>query len=324
MMLQEKSTSLSGLRSVLKARETPIFILVIVFSIILSVMSPYFLTYANLRTTLIALSLEIVVMIGVCLTLIGGGMDISVGSVLGLGSAVVGLLLSNGFSPFIAIILALLVTSFAGSLNGWLITRFKIPAIIITLGMFNVARGLAYVLTKGVPATGFPEIFSFIGQGRIWIIPVPVIIAIVLLVVFAYALKNVTFFHQLYFIGSNNEAARLSGIKIDKITMIIYTISGFLAGLAGIIMASRLSCAQPGFGEGYEFRVITAALIGGVSLSGGKGTLKGAAIGALFMAVVNNSLTLLDVSIFWQKVALGALLLFAVVADQVIQKRRGG
>ncbi len=329
--MQSKSIDRQGNRlgsemffSLLRSREVPIMALVVVLSLLLTIASPYFMTYANIRATFIGLSIEVILMIGVSLSMIGGGVDISVGSVLGLGSACVGVLMSAGLNPWVACLATVAVTTGVGAANGCLITRLKIPAMIVTLGTFNVARGAAYVLTQGVPATGFPDSFGLIGQGSVGRLPISVIIAAVLLLLATLALRHVTFFHQLYFIGNNPTAARLSGIDVDRVTLAVYSISGFLAGVAGIIMASRLGCAQPSFGEGFEFRVITAALIGGISLSGGKGRLQGAAVGALFMALVNNAMILVDISIFWQKVAVGSLLLLAVIIDRLVYGKQVG
>ena len=307
---------------VVRMRESAIILVIALAFISLSLASPFFLTSMNLRALFVGISLDAIIVVGVTMGLILGGLDISVGSVLGLGAAVVGTLIRAGMNPFLAALLTIGSGGVVGCVNGFFVTKLGIKAIIVTLGMFNVARGLAFVITRGVPVTGFPKVFSVLGRGTLGPVPVPIVIMLVILVVFSFLMKKVRFFHQLYFVGSNENAARFSGIAVNRARFVSMVISGSLAALAGVLMASRLSSVQPNYGIGTEFRVIAGALIGGVSLDGGRGTIIGASLGVLFMGLVNNALILLGVSVVWQKVVLGSFLLLAVVVDTILSKRR--
>jgi len=306
----------------LKLRELTIMLVIVVAFIVLSIVSPYFLTAMNLRSLFVGISLDVIIAVGVTMGLVLGAMDISVGSLLGLSAATVGILLRGGMNPILASTIAIGVGGAAGCVNGLVVTQLRINAIIVTLAMFNAARGLAFVVTKGVPVTGFPSGFAVLGRGWVGPIPVPVFIMLLIVVAFSFLMRKTAFFHKMYFVGSNPTAAHLSGISIKKTRFAALVISGLLAGLAGVIMASRLSSVQPDYGTGTAFRVIAGALIGGVSLDGGRGTVFGAALGVLFMGLVNNALILLGVSVVWQKVVLGGFLLLAVVVDKALASRR--
>jgi ribose transport system permease protein len=306
----------------LRLREATILFIIIVTFCVLSILSPYFLTETNLRSVFIGISLDCMIAVGVTMGLVLRAMDISVGSVLGMCAALCGVLLKMGFHPLAASLVSIGAGGVAGCLNGLFITRLNINAIIVTLAMFNVARGMAYVITGGVPVTGFPKSFAVLGRGFLGPIPVPVFIMVIILAAFAFLMRWNVFFHQMYFVGSNPTAAALSGINVKRARFIALALSGILAGLAGVILASRLSSVQPDYGAGTEFRVITGALIGGVSLDGGRGTVLGAALGVLFMGLVNNALILLGVSVVWQKVVVGGLLLAAVVIDRLMSTEK--
>jgi len=310
-----------GLR-LLRFREMTILLVILLSFIVMASVSPYFLTAMNLRSLFVGISLDVIIAVGVTMGLVLGSMDISVGSVLGLSAATVGILLRGGMNPVLASVIATGVGGAAGCVSGLVVTQLRINAIIVTLAMFNAARGLAFVVTKGVPVTGFPSSFAVLGRGWIGPIPVPVFIMLVIIIAFSFLMRKASFFHKMYFVGSNPTAAQLSGISIRKTRFAALVISGLLAGLAGVIMASRLSSVQPDYGAGTAFRVIAGALIGGVSLDGGRGTVFGAALGVLFMGIVNNALILLGVSVVWQKVVLGGFLLLAVVVDKALASRR--
>jgi len=310
------------LRRTFRYREFAIVLVILLAFAGLSIASPFFLTAMNLRSLFVGISLDVIIAVGMTMGLVLGCLDVSVGSVLGLGAAAVGSLIRTGINPFLASAMAVGVGGAAGSVNGFFVTKLGINAIIVTLGMFNVARGLAFVVTRGVPVTGFPRVFTILGRGQIGPIPVPIVIMVLLVAIFGFLMRRSRFFHQMYFVGSNEEAARLSGISVKRARFASMVISGCLAGLAGVLMASRLSSVQPDYGAGTAFRVVAGALIGGVSLDGGRGTVFGASLGVLFMGLVNNALILLGVSIVWQKVVLGAFLLLAVAVDRLLSRRR--
>ena len=309
-------------RRTVRYREFAIVLVILLTFVSLSLASPYFLTRMNLRSLFVGISLDVIIAVGMTMGLILGCLDVSVGSVLGLGAAAVGSLIRVGINPFFASAMAIVVGGAAGCVNGFFVTKLGINAIIVTLGMFNVARGLAFVITRGVPVTGFPKAFTILGRGHIGPIPIPIVIMVLLVAIFAFLMRRSRFFHQMFFVGSNEKAARLSGIAVKRARFVSMVISGSLAALAGVLMASRLSSVQPDYGAGTAFRVVAGALIGGVSLDGGRGSVFGASLGVLFMGLVNNALILLGVSVVWQKVVLGAFLLLAVAVDRLMSRRR--
>ncbi len=287
--------------------------------------SPYFFTLENLLAIGLQMSVVAIMALGQIPIIIAGGIDLSAGSVLGLAGVVACLLLQNG-QPFIVALLAALLTGIAcGALNGFFITRGKLPPFIATLGMMGIARGLALIITGGVPIFGLPASFAALGGGRfLQILPVPILITIVVGVFTHLALAHTRLGRHAFAIGGNAEAARLAGVAVNRSKQILYIFCGALSGLAGLILASRLNSGQPTAGTGYELDVIAACVIGGASLSGGEGTVAGALIGALIMGVLRNGCNLLDISAFWQQVAIGAIIIIAVFIDQTRRARVEG
>lgn len=284
--------------------------------------SPYFFTLENLLAIGLQMSVVAIMALGQIPIIIAGGIDLSAGSVLGLAGVAACLLLQNG-QPFIVALLAALLTGIAcGALNGFFITRGKLPPFIATLGMMGIARGLALIITGGVPIFGLPASFAALGGGRfLQILPLPILITIVVGVFTHLALAHTRLGRHAFAIGGNAEAARLAGVAVNRSKQILYIFCGALSGLAGLILASRLNSGQPTAGTGYELDVIAACVIGGASLSGGEGTVAGALIGALIMGVLRNGCNLLDISAFWQQVAIGAIIIIAVFIDQTRRAR---
>ncbi|MCU0645615.1 MAG: ABC transporter permease, partial [bacterium] len=232
------------------------------------------------------------------------------------------MLISGGMNMVLASVIGIGIGSFCGFINGFLTAVGKLPPFISTLGMMGIARGMALIITKGVPIFGLPEQFSVLGNGRfLGILPIPVLITIILGIIGHIVLTKTPFGRYSYAIGSNFEAARLSGIRTTRNLIYIYLLGGFLYGFSGVILASRLSTGQPTSGLGYELDVIAACVIGGASLSGGSGTIWGAILGALLIGVLRNGSNLLDISAFWQQVAIGTIIVIAVFVDQR-QKRK--
>ncbi len=299
--------------------------------VVLSFLSDRFLTGENAWNVMRQISVNVVISVGMTLVILTGGIDLSVGSILALSGAVTaGMLkfgaeipdmnLFVGFTLVGALVGGTLAGTFLGWFNGFTITRFKVPPFVATLAMLTIARGLTMLWTGGFPITGLDENMAFIGTGWFLGIPMPVWISAVV-VLMAVVLTNKTILgRHIYAIGGNEIAAQLSGLKIKKVKLIVYSIAGALSAVGGIIVTSRLDSAQPNAGMGFELDSIAAVVIGGTSLSGGKGTIMGTVQGALIIGILNNGLVLLNVSPFWQQVIKGFVILLAVVVEKFNSK----
>lgn len=289
----------------------------------LTIKSPSFRTMENILSIGLQISVIAIMSIGEVWIIISGGIDLSVGSIMALSGVVTTMMIAAGFDIFISSLCGILVGAFCGFINGFLTAVGKLPPFISTLGMMGIARGVALIITKGVPVFGLPDSFSLLGNGRLLqILPIPVLITLLLGFMGHIILTKTPFGRYTYALGSNFEAARLSGIRTTRNLVYIYLLGGFLYGAAGIILASRLSTGQPTSGTGYELDVIAACVIGGASLSGGSGTIWGAILGALLIGVLRNGSNLLDISAFWQQVAIGTIIVIAVFIDQYHKKNR--
>ncbi len=300
------------------------FISLILMGAVLTILSPYFLTLDNLLAIGLQMSVIAIMAIGQMMVIISAGIDLSVGSVLALSGVVCTSLMALGYPISLAIPAGAAVGLLCGAINGLLISRGRIPPFIATLGMMGIARGMALIISGGVgiQLLELPESFKFIGGGRVLgIVPVPVILTLVLALSGFLLLKYTRLGRYTYAIGSNVEAVRLSGVNVNRCITWIYAISGLMCGLAGVILSSRLRSGQPTAGTGWELDVIAACVIGGASLSGGEGTILGALIGAMIMGVLRNGCNLLDISAFWQQVAIGAVIVIAVFIDQYRHRR---
>ncbi len=309
------------MKKVFQIKEIGILIILLVLMGFLGITTHSFLTSENLLTALLNISFIAIMAFGETMVIITAGIDLSVGSMLGISSVVIALLLHDyHMAMFPAIISGLAIGTIMGFINGVLVTKIKLPPFIATMGMLSVGRGLAYVLTGGWPISPFPEAFTNIGQGKIFSIPNPVIFMIVLAIVSHIFLKYTVIGRRIYAVGGNADAARLSGVKVDKILILVYAIAGFFAGISGFLMTAWLGVGQANAGQGYELDVIAAAVIGGTSLMGGEGTILGTILGAAIMGILRNGLILLGVSSFWQQVAIGVVIIFAIAFDRL----RGG
>ncbi len=303
------------------------------FALILMVMamslaSHSFLTTDNVFNVLRQISINLCLSLGMTLVILSGGIDLSVGSILALSGAVAAGLLKNGLAihplnllvQFMvpgAIVAGALTGAALGWINGACITWLRLPPFVATLGMLSIARGLTMLWTGGFPITGLGDAFDFAGTGRLWIIPVPVWISAGLVLLFIGLTLRTRFGRHLYAVGGNERAAALSGLSVRRIKIMVYTLCGTLAGLAGLLVTARLDSATPNAGIGYELDSIAAVVIGGTSLSGGKGSIAGTVLGCLIIGVLNNGLFLLNVSPFWQQVIKGAVILAAVAVDKI-------
>ncbi|WP_297088081.1 ribose ABC transporter permease [uncultured Draconibacterium sp.] len=308
-------------------------IALVVMCVALSFLSDRFLTTENTWNVMRQISVNMVISVGMTLVILTGGIDLSVGSILALAGAVTAGMLKFGaeiesvnayigFTLLGALVGGTLVGTFLGWFNGITITRFKVPPFVATLAMLTIARGLTMLWTGGFPITGLGDNMAFIGTGWFLGIPMPVWISAVVVLAAVVLTKRTTLGRHIYAIGGNETAAKLSGLKINRIKVIVYSIAGALAGIGGILVTSRLDSAQPNAGFGFELDSIAAVVIGGTSLSGGKGTIMGTVQGALIIGVLNNGLVLLNVSPFWQQVIKGFVILLAVVIEKINSKEK--
>jgi len=290
--------------------------------ITMSLLSPYFLSISNFLNILLATSVIGILAIGSTFVISSAGLDLSVGSVMGL-AGVAGAVVMNqlGLNWVFGILACIIAGGIAGFFNGQLVTRAKIPAFIVTLGMLGVARGTALLLCDGKPIYGLSNEFLFLGQGRPFGIPFPVVIFIVVALITHYILASTKFGKHTLVIGDNQIAAVAMGININRHKVQLYALSGGLAGLAGMIFTSRVNAGDPTAGLNYELTAITAAIIGGTNLFGGKGSIIGTFIGALIMGVLQNGLNLLAVQSYYQRMAIGAVLILAVWFDQINRQK---
>lgn len=311
-----------ALRKVITSQGMGVFVALMLICVVLSFLSPFFLTGPNLLNIGSSVAIIGIVASGATLVMLSGGLDISIGSIVALSGVTAGQFLNLTGSWGIAVVAGLIGGAVAGFFNGVLVTVFHINPLIATLGTLSVYRGLAYIVAGGVAVpTSSPE-FLAIGTGRVFGIPSTLIIMVVIFLIVAVVLKSTVVGRNLYAIGGNPEAAKLAGIAVDRYKLGLYTASGLLGGVAGIVLSARLGSAQPMAGLGLELDGIAAAVLGGVALAGGIGTIGGTVLGVLVLGVVNNGLNILQVDSFYQYIARGGVLLIAVALDQVSVQRR--
>lgn len=316
-MLREVTKLLkSNTQSVLQKIGPLIGLLLIV--IIISIMSPNFLTLNNLLNVLRQVSINALIAFGMTFVILTGGIDLSVGSILALTGAVTAGLMAGGMDPLLAMFLGLLLGAVLGAINGVIIAKGKVAPFIATLATMTIYRGLTLVYTEGKPISGLgdSQAFQLLGKGYFFGIPVPVITMAITFGILYFILKKTTFGRRVYAVGGNEEASRLSGISVDRIKIYVYALTGMLAALAAMILTSRLNSAQPTAGNMFELDAIAAVVLGGTSLTGGRGWIVGTLIGALIIGVLNNGLNLIGVSSFFQQVVKGAVILVAVLLDR--------
>ena len=315
---------LDTMRNWLKIRELNILSVLILVGIVISIFSPYFLTTNNLMGVFRSFSLVGIMSIGMMLVIITGGIDLSVGSVMGLSSLMTALAFQHGLGPLPAVLSGLCAGLMVGAFNGFLITWIQLPPFIATLGTLSIGRGLMYIITKGVPLTpDVPDSFTFIGQGYFGFVPVPVVIMLLLTVCFSILMRRTRFGRHVYATGGNEVAARLSGVRTHRIKFTVYALSGLIAALAGVVSFSRFVSAEPASGFGAELDVIAAAAIGGASLSGGVGSVEGAIIGAALAGIITNGVVLLNIDTYAQQAITGCVILIAVSIDIWRVRRKG-
>ena len=314
----------SLLARLFEARETGLVLIILVLFLLMSFASPHFLTWPNMRAMTMAFSVEAIVVVGMTILLISGGIDLSVGSVTALAMVIAGLLFLNGVNPWVAALIAIAACAGIGAIIGFFVTVVGLHHFIVTLAAMVIARGLCLLGTGGRPLGLFelPENFKWIGIGAIGVVPVAIVIFAVVVVVFDFLLRRTTAFRLVYYTGSTEKAAAYSGIRTKRVIFLTTVLCSTLCGVAGIIYMARFGSAQPTFGVGMELNVIAAAVIGGASLSGGKGTILGAILGTILLSLVSSSLALLNVSVYWQDIIRGSILLSAVTFDHYLVRRQ--
>jgi ribose transport system permease protein len=306
----------------IELRELLLLVLIALVIIVMSFASPFFLSLSNFRAMAAGLVPTGIIVVGMTYLLVCGGFDLSVGSVLALASTICAYLLTLGWGIPEAVVATLVVGAVFGVANGLLVTGLGINPLIATLGSMSVARGIALIMTEGFSLSKLPKSFGLAGNSEVLGMPLIVWIMLLVVVVGDIGLRRTTYFRQVYFIGNNEQAARLSGINVSAVRVTTYALAGVLAALAGVLLASRLMSGTPTAGNGLELQVLAAAVIGGASLKGGEGTVFGAFLGAVFMALVNNAMTMLAVSIYWQMLVTGVILVAAVGIDMIGRRRR--
>ncbi len=305
-----------GLRKALRSREMSLAIVILVVIAGLSLLKPEaFISWKNFEAITNGMVYDLFLAAGLTIVLILWGIDLSVGSVMALTGVITALLLRGGVPIPIAVLLGLATSMACGTINGFLVARFRIAPFIVTLAMMAMARGLATVLTSGYYLSGLPASFLLLGRGRIAGVSISVLVVGVILLALEVLFRRWKPLHQMYFVGTNPEAARLSGLRTWLVTMTGYIMSSTLAGFAAIFMTSRLAMGFAGFGLQAELRAIAAAVLGGASFAGGSGTILGATLGVTLLALINNGFVLLNGSPDWQQAVSGMILLVAVGVD---------
>jgi ribose transport system permease protein len=291
--------------------------------VMLTFLSPSFLTSGNILNVLRQVSTNANIALGMTLVILTGGIDLSVGSTMALaGTMSAGFIALSGLPVWMAISLGLFVGIIVGLFNGFVITKTGMPPFIVTMAMTSMARGLVYVYTNGLPVRTLDPIYNMVGNGYLGSIPLPVIYTAVLYIGVMILLYQTKLGRHIYAVGGNREAARFSGINIARVEMVVYTLVGFLSAVSGIVLCARMYSGQPTIGQGYELDAIAAVILGGTSFTGGVGTIGGTMIGVLVIGFLNNGLNILGVSSFWQLIIKGVIILLAVYIDILKKKSR--
>jgi len=299
------------------------FIALLAICFILSLLTDKFLTGKNLISVMRQSSINSILAAGMTFVIISGGIDLSVGAIVALSTAIMGdLVVNTGLNPFLGMAVALLLGLTAGAIQGLIIAKVKIPPFIVTLGGMTIWRGIALEYVNGSNVYGLPAPLVWLGGGDVLGIPSPVLMALLVYLVSSFLLKKTKFGTYTYAIGGNETAARLSGINIDKVLILIYSFGGFLCGISGILIAGRINATSAVVGTGYELDAIAAVAIGGTSMSGGKGIIWGTLIGALVMGVIRNGLNLMRVSPYYQQIIIGVVIVGAVSIDALRRSRK--
>ena len=308
-------------KTIINKPEINVLIALIALCVFMTIASPYFLTAKNLINILRQFSLIAILAVGEGLIIITGGIDLSVGTAVGFTACFAGWIAKSGAGAEVTLIGILVIGAVVGLSNGLLVTKVGVPPFISTLGMMSITKGLSLLMTWGVPIHYEPTWISVFGGAEIGIIPVTVIVMIVIVAIGIIFSTSTTIGKNVYAVGNNEKAAKLSGIRVERTKITVYTITGVLAGICGLILMGQMNGSDAFYGNGYELDVIAAVVIGGVSLSGGEGNLAGLLVGAALMGVLKNAFVLLAVPGYWQTVAIGVVTIGAVAIDSLRKKR---
>ena len=316
MMNEKKPTAGNSILSVFTGNTGIIGVLVIL-CVIVALATDKFLTPGNIISVLRQISINTYIALGMTLIIILGHIDLAVGAIVAMsGTLTVGFVVNQGMPIGVAIAAGVAIGILAGLIGGVVVSKFRVPAFIITMAMMNVCNGIAYVYSGGQSTRITDKFFIAIGTGYLFnIIPLPVVYMIILIAVFSFLLSKTKFGTYVYAIGGNREAARLSGVPIKKVEIIVFTLSGALAAFAGLVLASRMYSGQPSVGSGYEMDAIAACVLGGTSMAGGRGRISGTVFGAMVIGIISNGLNLIGVSSYWQLIVKGLIIACAVVLD---------
>ena len=315
-MNQNKNRTTNPIVGIVK-NNVGILSVLVLLCVIVSIATSKFLKPNNLISVLRQISINAYIALGMTLIIILGHIDLSVGAIVAMsGTLTVGFIVTQGLPIPVAILLGILLGMVAGLISGMIVTYFRVPAFIITMAMMNVCSGVAYVYSGGQATRINDDFFSAIGTGYLFnTIPLPVVYMIILIIVISFLLGKTKFGTYIYAIGGNREAARLSGVPIKKVEIAVFTISGVLSAFAGLVLCSRMYSGQPSVGSGYELDAIAACVLGGTSMSGGKGRISGTIFGAMVIGIISNGLNLIGVSSYWQLIVKGLIIACAVLLD---------
>ena len=306
-------------------REFGIILIILILAVIVTLRAPVFLTLGNFKDILLDISILVIVALAQTMVILTHGIDLSVGSVIGLVAMMVAFTIkANPTIPLVVVVLlGMALGAILGSFNGLIIAIGKVPPIIATLGTLSIYRGMIFLYSKGywIPPFQLPDTFKLLSKGTFLGIPHIIIFAIVVAILVYYFLNYTRTGRDIYAVGSNPDAAQYVGIRKQQIIFLVYVMTGIAAGLAGVLWASRFESSQTNTALGFELQTVAASIVGGVSISGGVGTVPGVLLGALLLGMINNSVTLVRISPFWEQAAQGLLILIAVVSDILIMRR---
>jgi len=295
-----------------------IVLAIIIESVVFVIIAPQFFSIPNLLNVALSISITGILAVGMTAVILTGGIDLSVGSVAALAGVVAAMVASTGGAAIVlASMVALAIGLAVGLFNGFMIAQFRVPPFVATLAMLTICRGLAFIVTGGRAIGNLPSSFGVFGRERLLGVPVPVLLMLVVFAAGWFVLRRMTLGRYVYAVGGNREAAYLAGVNTKRVTLLVYLLNGLLVGMAGLVLASRLGAGVPNAGMQYELDVIAAVVVGGTSLNGGRGSVIGTFWGAVFIGVLNNGLNLAGIDPYMQKIALGFVILLAVLADQI-------
>lgn len=302
-------------------RSYSLYLAFLVIFIVFSLLNENFLSINNVLNIIVQSSIIAIIAVGQTMVILTSGIDLSVGSIVGAVGIGIGLMMVAGVSIPVAVVTGVFMGAIFGVINGVIISYGRVPAFITTLGMMGIARGFGLAMNEGKPVAGLPLEFEKIASASIWGIPSFVFYTLFIYVIMFVVLERTKFGRHIYAIGGNRDAARLSGVKVKVVEMIVYLFSGLFAGLGSVLLTARLNYATPVAGNGYELDTIAAVVIGGTALSGGQGRIIGTLVGALMLGILRNGLTIVNVSSFFQQIIIGAVIIIAVFADKLNEKK---